>query len=253
MTRERNPGTTGAHEVFLRHRAPAAGPAGTDSKTTHAGAHMSDQAAPSHAGPVTGSFRFWFETERWEWSPELYRMHGYRPGEIEPTTELLLAHKHPEDREHVAAAIARSIEQGAPFSSRHRFMDRDGHEHTVMVVADRIFDDEDTPVGTTGFYIDLSETLAAAARLTLDERLPEMLEARATIEQAKGVLMRMYRINADQAFRVLTWRSQETNVKLRVLAEQLIKELAGVPPEVPSTVAVFDHALLTLHDRIPAH
>ncbi|WP_063712733.1 PAS and ANTAR domain-containing protein [Nocardia concava] len=207
--------------------------------------------APAEPRPRAGSFRFWFAPQRWEWSPEVFRMHGYTPGEIEPTTELLLAHKHPDDREHVAEAIARSINQGQPFSSRHRFIDTHGAEHTVMVVADRIVDDTGHPVGTTGFYIDLSDTLAAAERDTLNQRLPELVESRAIIEQAKGVLMRMYRINADQAFKVLVWRSQETNTKLRALAEQLIAELPAVPAPPPDTVAAFDHILLTLHERIP--
>ncbi|MET8429868.1 PAS domain-containing protein [Nocardia sp. NPDC004860] len=50
-------------------------------------------------------------------------MHGYAPGEVEPTTDLLLAHKHPGDREQVAEIISRSIAHGEPFSSRHRFID----------------------------------------------------------------------------------------------------------------------------------
>ncbi|MFB7719749.1 PAS and ANTAR domain-containing protein [Nocardia sp. NPDC056100] len=203
--------------------------------------------------PGAGSFRFWFATQRWEWSPEVYRMHGYTPGEIEPTTDLLLAHKHPEDREHVAEAIARSIDQGTPFSSRHRFIDVTGAEHTVMVVADRIVDDEGTPVGTAGFYIDLGEMLAEIEHETLHATLPEVIEARAEIEQAKGVLMRMYRINAEQAFKVLTWRSQETNTKLRVLAAQLLFELPQVPQAPPATIAAFDHILLTMHTRVPSH
>ncbi|MBF6542394.1 PAS and ANTAR domain-containing protein [Nocardia brasiliensis] len=202
-------------------------------------------------GPSTGSFRFWFATQRWEWSPQVYRMHGYTPGEIEPTTELLLAHKHPDDRDHVAAAISRSLEHGEPFSSRHRFIDADGGEHEVMVVADHIRDDHGATVGTAGFYIDLSTTLAENHRETVDNKLPEMLQARAVIEQAKGVLMRMYRINAQQAFNVLVWRSQETNVKLRDLAEQLLTEMPTLPPAPAPIVAVFDHMLLTLHERIP--
>ncbi|MGW4843211.1 PAS and ANTAR domain-containing protein [Nocardia brasiliensis] len=201
-------------------------------------------------GPSTGSFRFWFATQRWEWSPQVYRMHGYTPGEIEPTTELLLAHKHPDDREHVAAAISRSIERGEPFSSRHRFIDTDGGEHEVMVVADRIYDDHGAAVGTAGFYIDLSNVLADNRRTTVNEQLPEMLEARAVIEQAKGVLMRMYRINAEQAFNVLVWRSQETNIKLRDLAEQLLAEIPTLPPAPAPIVSHFDHMLLTLHERI---
>ncbi|WP_369797868.1 PAS domain-containing protein [Nocardia sp. BMG111209] len=97
-----------------------------------------------------GGFRFWFTSRRWEWSPEEYRMHGYEPGEIVPTTALLLSHKHLDDRHHVAEAITRSIEQGEPFSSRHRFLDTSGAVHTVMVVADRLVDDTGHPAG---YYI----------------------------------------------------------------------------------------------------
>ncbi|WP_282778589.1 MULTISPECIES: ANTAR domain-containing protein [unclassified Nocardia] len=197
-----------------------------------------------------GSFRFWFATQRWEWSPEVYRMHGYAPGEIEPTTELLLAHKHPDDREQVAEAIARSLTQGQPFSSRHRFLDTVGVEHRVMLVADHILDATGTPVGTSGYYIDLSDTLAEVERETLDSVIPEVVENRAAIEQAKGVLMRMYDINSDQAFKVLKWRSQETNTKLRDLAEALLNGLHQLPPPPPNTVAAFDHLLLTIHEQI---
>ncbi|MET8431001.1 ANTAR domain-containing protein, partial [Nocardia sp. NPDC004860] len=64
-------------------------------------------------------------------------------------------------------------------------------------------------------------------------------------------LMRMYRISDEQAFKLLVWRSQETNTKLRALAEQLLRELPAVPPAQPATVSAFDHILLTLHERIP--
>ncbi|WP_308163128.1 PAS and ANTAR domain-containing protein [Nocardia alni] len=209
-----------------------------------------DAVAPAQP-PRAGSFRFWFASRRWEWSAEIYQMHGYQPGEIEPTTELLLAHKHPDDREHVAEAIARSANHGEPFSSRHRFIDTHGTEHAVMVVADRILDSQHEPVGTAGFYIDLSDALAEAERETLNQHLPGLVQSRAVIEQAKAVLMHMYGINSAQAFKVLTWRSQETNTKLRALAEQLMAELATLPRPDPSTVTQFDHILLTLHERIP--
>jgi len=35
--------------------------------------------------PVTGSFNFYFADERWEWSPEVADIHGYRPGTVTPT------------------------------------------------------------------------------------------------------------------------------------------------------------------------
>ncbi|MCM6775050.1 PAS and ANTAR domain-containing protein [Nocardia sp. CDC159] len=202
--------------------------------------------------PVVGSFRFWFVGQRWEWSDEVARMHGYEPGSVAPTTELLLSHKHPDDRAHVQDLLDYALHSGESFSSRHRFIDTRGVIHNVIVVADRMFDDSGAVVGTSGYYIDLTHTLAEERQEVLDEALPELFEARAVIEQAKGVLMRIYRINADQAFRVLRWRSQETNVKLRTLAARLIAELDSLPPAPPTVQSAFDHLLLTVHERIHA-
>ena len=52
----------------------------------------------------------------------------------------------------------------------------------------------------------------------------QILEHRAVIEQAKGVLMAAYDIDADAAFEMLKCSSQNTNTKLRDLAEQLMTE-----------------------------
>jgi len=56
-----------------------------------------------------GAFRFWFVGQRWEWSDGVARMHGYEPGTVEPTTELLLSHKHPDDRRHVQDLLDRAL------------------------------------------------------------------------------------------------------------------------------------------------
>jgi hypothetical protein len=50
---------------------------------------------------------------------------------------------------------------------------------------------------------------------------------------------------------VLRWRSQETNVKLRALAKQLIAEISTLPPPSAAVQSAFDHLLLTVHERIP--
>ncbi|WP_051021810.1 PAS and ANTAR domain-containing protein [Nocardia araoensis] len=203
------------------------------------------------APQATGSFRFWFADQRWEWSDEVAAMHGYEPDAVTPTTELLLAHKHPEDRDHVAEAIEKSVRNAEPFCSRHRIIDTAGVPHHVLVLGDTMTDKNGTVVGTAGYYVDLTATIAEERQDLLDDTLPRLVESRAVIEQAKGVLMRVYRINADQAFHVLQWRSQETNVKLRDLAAQLIAEIDRLPPAPPAVQTSFDHMLLTLHERVP--
>ena len=65
-------------------------------------------------------------------------------------------------------------------------------------------------------------------------------------------MIAFYRVSADQAFRVLQWRSQETNIKLRALAKQLVNEVINLPPPSAAVQSQFDHVLLTVHQRVPA-
>jgi hypothetical protein len=198
-----------------------------------------------------GAFRFWFVGQRWEWSDEVAIMHGYEPGSVQPTTELLLSHKHPEDRDHVQDLLDRALHAKSSFSSRHRFIDVGGNVHDAIVVADRMADETGAVVGTAGYYIDLTATIVETRQVALDEALPDLFEARAVIEQVKGVLMAVYRVSAEQAIGVLRWRSQETNTKLRALAKQLLDEIATLPPPSAEVQSAFDHLLLTVHERIP--
>jgi len=209
--------------------------------------------APTEAGTDylnVGSFRFWFVDQRWEWSDEVARMHGYDPGSVAPTTELLLSHKHPEDRAHVQDLLDYALQSEESFSSRHRFIDTGGKVHDAIVVADRMLDGAGTVVGTSGYYIDLTDTFDETRQEVLDEALPDLFENRAAIEQAKGVLMYVYRVSAEQAFRVLQWRSQESNVKLRALAKQLLTDVSTITPPTAAVQSQFDHMLLTVHERI---
>jgi GAF domain-containing protein len=62
--------------------------------------------------------------------------------------------------------------------------------------------------------------------------LQTALESRAVIDQAKGILMERHKLSADQAFQVLARISMQKNIKLRLVAEELVTTglLPGVPP-----------------------
>jgi len=63
--------------------------------------------------------------------------------------------------------------------------------------------------------------LAAAQQ---QENLWQAVDARKLIGQAQGMLMERFRLDTDQAFAVLLRYSQDRNLKLRTVAEQLIVE-----------------------------
>ena len=198
-----------------------------------------DLAMGTGGPPRVGRFCFYIDGQRWEWSEEVERLHGYQPGTVTPTSELLLSHTHPEDREQVAALLDRIVE-GEPFSSRHRIIDTARHTHWVIVVGDRMFDDAGTVVGTSGFYVDLTDTMQS----DISAAVSKVAEARAEIEQAKGILMAAYGVGADRAFDILVWRSQETNIKVRDLARRFIIATAGALPA--NTRTYVDRALLNI-------
>ena len=198
-----------------------------------------------------GWFRFYFADERWEWSPQVERMHGYEPGNVNPTTDLVLSHKHPDDYGQVAATLEEIRRTSGAFSTRHRIIDTHGDIHHVVVVGDQLFDDSGGVVGTHGFYVDVTPSMNEAHEEIVSEAVAEIAEARGGIEQAKGMLMLIYRISADSAFELLKWRSQETNIKLRVLAEQISKDFLELRyDEALPARAVYDRLLLTAHFRV---
>ncbi|GAA4739181.1 GAF and ANTAR domain-containing protein [Modestobacter marinus] len=66
---------------------------------------------------------------------------------------------------------------------------------------------------------------------TRARHLEVALESRAVIDQAKGILMERDRVTADQAFQRLTEVSSRTNVKVRDVAEHLVRTgVLGDPP-----------------------
>jgi len=70
---------------------------------------------------------------------------------------------------------------------------------------------------------------AAAARVA---HLETALQTRAPIEQAKGILMDRHRCTGEEAFKILATRSQAANVKLRLVAQDLVDQATrtGNPP-----------------------
>jgi hypothetical protein len=58
----------------------------------------------------------------------------------------------------------------------------------------------------------------------LSEHLSESIVSREIIEQAKGIVMESMRCSGDQAFAYLVQQSQQTNTKLRVIAQGIVDD-----------------------------
>ncbi|MFP5282452.1 MAG: ANTAR domain-containing protein [Actinomycetes bacterium] len=83
----------------------------------------------------------------------------------------------------------------------------------------------------------LANAAAYWAAFDLAAGLKEAMKSRATIEQAKGVIMATRRCSAEEAFQLLVSASQRNNVKLRDVAARVVAGRggrSGRPPPVPS-------------------
>jgi AmiR/NasT family two-component response regulator len=96
-----------------------------------------------------------------------------------------------------------------------------------MSAEDRALGEE--VAGWIALAVGTAEAVARTSEALANLRIA--MRSRASIEQAKGMLMERYKISSDRAFAVLTRASQTSNIKLREVADDLLRtgKLAGVP------------------------
>jgi ANTAR domain/PAS fold len=179
-------------------------------------------SAPGSAG----TFHFSRDSGTWTWSDEVYAIYGFAPGDVVPTTELILAHQHPEDRAEVEQVLADALATGRPHALWHRIRDARGNIREVVMVGAGDFAEDGTLTGCSGFQADLTEAVRRTTAREVDEALELMAQSRPVIEQAKGALMVSYGLDADRAFLLLRRYSQRANVKLRDVARNVVQALA---------------------------
>lgn len=190
---------------------------------------------------------------RWWWSDELFEMHGFAPHEVVPTTQLMLAHKHPDDVTRVAGVLADVTRTGDPFSCMYRIVDATGRTRILGVVGQGDVDPETGEVTqVAGYFMDLTDSQEAFAQAHATRAVSASAARRATIEQAKGALMVVYGLDDDEAFEVLRHHSSVTNEPVRELAARLLGSLAGGHDGASLTREDLDHFFETPRPPSPA-
>jgi hypothetical protein len=199
-----------------------------------------DQALARGARQPIGQYRLDLATGRWWWSDETYLMHGFQPGEVVPTTDLVLAHKHPEDRDRVERVLASARRTGEPFSSVHRIMDARGKERSLVVVGQGRRDPvTGEVVELLGYFVDVTRVVVEHAQARAQNDIKAASESRGPIEQAKGIVALACGVEPDEAFHLLKQASNDRNVRLRDLAHQVVDlGRAGGPDRVERVAAL---------------
>lgn len=180
------------------------------------------------ASTLLGRFRYDVSADRWWWSDEVYRMHGFEPGEVVPTTAMILAHKHPGDRGRYATALSDVSLHGGALSSVHRIVDARGETRVLATIAHAEPDEPDAAVShISGYFVDITAAVRALASSEASRQIRQADERRAVIDQAVGAVAARTGVGPEEAFELLRATSMHDNVKLRDLALEIVGAIAA--------------------------
>lgn len=99
------------------------------------------------------------------WTDEFYRILGYEPQEIKPTSYSVLFNIHPEDVRMVERSIQNAINERRIWQIENRIIRKDGTIGYVISQGEVIFNNRNKPIRVTGIIQDISE------RKKVDEEL----------------------------------------------------------------------------------
>jgi PAS domain S-box-containing protein len=150
--------------------------------------HRGVQLAKAQRIARVGSFQRDIASGRSEWSEELYRLLGYRVGEITPSFDAFLDRVEPADRARVAKAISRSEASGEPFRIEFSILLPDGTRSRIEAQGD--IDKPDGETRLIGVAQDVTEQRRVADALRESEdRYRIIIEAAAEgiwVSNARG-------------------------------------------------------------------
>jgi hypothetical protein len=184
---------------------------------------------------VAARYRYDRRGDRWWWSPEMFTLHGMPPDAPQPDTETYLRYQRPEDRARLLEAISAACATGRDFALETRIIRADGEERDVVLVGEcRSDDDGGAVIAVEGMAIDItachppgSPTERASALQTEVGQLRAAMASRASIEQAKGILMLLTSCGDQVAFDLLAHISSHTHRKVRDVAQAITESAAG--------------------------
>ncbi|WP_454699249.1 PAS and ANTAR domain-containing protein [Arthrobacter humicola] len=164
------------------------------------------------------------------WSDELYSIHGYRRGDVVPTMELTMAHKHPDDLPRIQEVSNELFAHGGHVAMYHRLIDATSRERKVLTAGEAVLDGTGKLSTISGAMLDLTSTIQRETELAAREAVRGAMATRSTIAKAEGILMGRLGIGSDEAFKLLTTYSNTSNIKLAGVASGLVA-LADSPAE----------------------
>jgi two-component system, NarL family, sensor histidine kinase UhpB len=116
-----------------------------------------------------------------KWSDEVFRIYGYKPGEVKPGHDIVLHHIHPDDRQTYQQAIYSMLMRQDIYANEMRIIDKKGHQKFIYfkIVVKRNRQGELTRL--LGFMQDITERKKAEEEIRKNNELYEYVN-KATLD-----------------------------------------------------------------------
>jgi PAS domain S-box-containing protein len=128
-----------------------------------------------------GSWELDFRTGAIAWSDNLYRLHGFAPGEISPSEERCLQMLHPDDRARAKDLLEQSLSSREPAEHQYRVAMKDGSLRTFQTRFAPFFSDSGEPLRIVGSTQDVTDRIFAEEKIRKSEALLAQAEQLANL------------------------------------------------------------------------
>jgi PAS domain S-box-containing protein len=134
-------------------------------------------------------------TGRTLWSDELYRIHGFEPGEVEPSVDLVIELTHREDRDYVSKVLSPIVEAperiiGKDITFEYRAVRRDGSVREIRARGQVEAGEHGEPARWVGSALDLTELRLTERELLAHAAVGQALRDWASFEEGVVGLLR---------------------------------------------------------------
>src|SRR4051794_13456095 len=167
-----------------------------------------------------GTFRVDLRTNELRWSASLSTLYGLAPGEAPSSFEEFLALVHPDDRDHLAEAVRRALDDGVPYSTEIRALWPDGSVHWLHGSGRRVDDAEGRPRALVGVARDIDPERTAHAAGDEMRALVDAVYATATVGLAF----------VDEDMRYVRTNKAMAAISRQSVAEHLGRKVSDVLP-----------------------
>ncbi|MDZ4061550.1 MAG: PAS domain-containing protein [Brevundimonas sp.] len=156
-----------------------------------------------------GHWRYDHESGEVTWSDEVYRIHGLKPGEVDPSYENVLAYYHPDDAPVVAEAVQRALKTGEGYQFRLRLRPPGRGERLVDAKAKAEQDEHGRTIAIFGVFQDVTDSVGVHERIAQSEERYRLLAERTSDIIAVFALDGTFRYVSPAITRLMGWEPEE--------------------------------------------